>query len=281
MADNHGNNLLEPGSTPQENAQFLVFLTAVVRALHLHGDLMRASIATPSNDHRLGANEAPPAIISVYLGDTLTEVVEAIIGGKKVTKKDAAFLNIGVNSLPPLPLHDSDRNRTSPFAFTGNKFEFRAVGSGQNIARPNMVINAIVAESLNFMADEIEKARKKEKDFNKAVQGVVQRELTEHQAVLFGGDNYSIEWHEEAAKRGLPNLKTAVDAFPGIHYQEICEALLVSRNIKRSRAEESLPYQARHLYKDAEYRSRADVLDGRDADTACRDGISAQRRGVD
>ncbi|MCB9367848.1 MAG: glutamine synthetase III [Calditrichaeota bacterium] len=214
MADDHGNNLLEPGSTPQENAQFLVFLTAVVRAIHLHGDLLRVSIATAANDHRLGANEAPPAIISVYLGDTLTEVVEAIIGGTKATKKDAGYLNIGVTSLPPLPMHDSDRNRTSPFAFTGNKFEFRAVGSGQNIARPNMVLNAIVAESLNHMTDEIEKAKKKEKDFNKAVQGVVQKELTEHQAVLFSGDNYSAEWHAEAARRGLPNLKTSVDAYP-------------------------------------------------------------------
>lgn len=214
MADDQGNNLLEPGSTPQENAQFLVFLTAVVRALHLHGDLMRASIATPANDHRLGANEAPPAIISVYLGDTLTEVVEAMIGGQKVKQKDAAFLNIGITSLPQLPLHDSDRNRTSPFAFTANKFEFRAVGSGQNIARPNMVLNAIVAESLHFMADEIESARKMEKDFNTAVRGVLQRELTEHQVVLFGGDGYSSEWHHTAAQRGLPNLRTAVDAIP-------------------------------------------------------------------
>lgn len=214
MADDRGNNLLEPGSTPHDNAQFLVFLTATVRALHLHGDLMRASIATASNDHRLGANEAPPAIISVYLGDTLTEVVEAIVGGRKLKKKDAAFLDIGVTSLPPLPLHDSDRNRTSPFAFTGNKFEFRAVGSGQNIARPNMVLNAIVAESLNYMADEIEKARKKEKDFNAAVRGVVQRVLAEHKAVLFGGDGYSALWHKEAQKRGLPNLRTTVDAIP-------------------------------------------------------------------
>ncbi len=214
MADDHGNNLLEPGSTPQENAQFLVFLTAVVRALHLHGDLIRASIATPANDHRLGAHEAPPAIISIYLGDTLTEVVEAIIGGKKVTKKDAAYLNIGVTSLPSLPLHDSDRNRTSPFAFTGNKFEFRAVGSGQNIARPNTVINAIVAESLHFMADEITKARKKEKDFNAAVRGVVQKVLTEHKDILFGGDGYSTKWHKEAERRNLPNLRTAVDAIP-------------------------------------------------------------------
>jgi len=214
MADDKGNNLLEPGSTPHDNAQFLVFMTAVVRAVHLHGDLLRASVSTAANDHRLGANEAPPAIMSVYLGDTLMAIAEAIIGGKKIEQKAAGLLDIGVSALPKLPLHDSDRNRTSPFAFTGNKFEFRAVGSGQNIARPNMVINAIVAESLNHLADEIEKACSTEKDFNKAVHGVVQRELTEHQSVLFGGDNYSAEWHAEAAKRGLANLRTAVDAIP-------------------------------------------------------------------
>jgi len=214
MADDRGNNLLEPGHTPQENAQFLVFLTAVVRALHLHSDLMRASIASAANDHRLGANEAPPAIISVYLGDTLTEVVEAIIEGQSAKKKEMGFLNIGVSSLPPLPLHDSDRNRTSPFAFTANKFEFRAVGSGQNIARPNMVLNTIVAESLGYMADQIEAALKTEKDLNAAVRSVIQRELSAHRAVLFGGDGYSAEWHKEAERRGLPNLRTVVDAIP-------------------------------------------------------------------
>lgn len=214
MADDRGNNLLEPGHTPQENAQFLVFLTAVVRALHLHPDLMRASIASPANDHRLGANEAPPAIISVYLGDTLTEVVEALIEGQAAKAKEKMFLNIGVSSLPPLPLHDSDRNRTSPFAFTANKFEFRAVGSGQNIARPNMVINTIVAESLGHMAGQIEETLKTENDFNAAVRSVVQKELTAHRAVLFGGDGYSAEWHKEAERRGLPNLRTTVDAIP-------------------------------------------------------------------
>ncbi|MBK6765855.1 MAG: glutamine synthetase III [bacterium] len=214
MADDRGNNLLEPGNTPQENAQFLVFLTAVVRALHLHSDLMRASIASAANDHRLGANEAPPAIISVYSGDTLTEVVEAIIDGQSAKAKEKTFLNIGVSNLPPLPLHDSDRNRTSPFAFTANKFEFRAVGSGQNIARPNMVLNTIVAESLGYMADGIETTLKTETDFNAAVRSVVQRELTAHRAVLFGGDGYSAEWHKEAERRGLPNLRTVVDAIP-------------------------------------------------------------------
>ncbi len=214
MADDKGNNLLEPGHTPHENAQFLVFLTAVVRAVHLHSDLIRAAIATPANDHRLGANEAPPAIISVYLGDTLSEVVQSMIEGLTHKTKKQEYLNIGVSSLPQLPLHDSDRNRTSPFAFTANKFEFRAVGSGQNIARPNMVINAIVAESLNHVAAEIESALQQGQEFNDAVRLTVQRELAAHKDVLFGGDGYSLEWHKEAERRGLPNLRTAVDAIP-------------------------------------------------------------------
>jgi glutamine synthetase len=214
IGDDQGNNLLEPGHTPHENAQFLVFLSAVLKAVHLHGDLLRASIATPANDHRLGANEAPPAIISVYLGDKLTEVVEAIIQGSTARAKPQGYLNIGVATLPPLPLHDSDRNRTSPFAFTGNKFEFRAVGSSQSVARPNMVLNTIVADALSQMADEIEGELAAKKDLNEAVRTVVQKTLKEHQAILFNGDNYTTAWHQEAEKRGLPNLKNFVEAIP-------------------------------------------------------------------
>jgi glutamine synthetase len=214
MADDLGNNLLDPGSTPQENAQFLVFLTAVIRAVHTHADLLRAAVASPSNDHRLGANEAPPAIISIYLGDTLTDVVQALIKGMPQSNRQKEFLNIGVSSLPPLPRHDSDRNRTSPFAFTGQKFEFRAVGSGQSIARPNMVLNTIVAESLGVMADLIERDAKSGKNVNDAVRTIVQSELAKHEAVLFNGDNYSAAWHVEAEQRGLPNLRTCVEALP-------------------------------------------------------------------
>ncbi len=214
MADSHGNNLLDPGHTPHENAQFLVFLTAVIRGIHRFGKLMRASVATPGNDHRLGANEAPPAIISAYLGDKLTEVVNGLIAGKSEAGRSGGILEIGVSTLPPLPKDDSDRNRTSPFAFTGSKFEYRAVGAGQSIARPCTILTAIVTESLDYMATQIEGAMQSGADFKSAVQKVVQQELRAHSAVLFNGDNYSGEWHAEAQKRGLPNLRTSIDAIP-------------------------------------------------------------------
>jgi glutamine synthetase len=215
LADNLGNNLLEPGSTPHDNLQFLVFLTAVIRAMNKHGALLRASIASAANDHRLGANEAPPAILSVYLGDKLTQVVEAIIAGKPMEDKGhKKTIEVGVSSLPDLSKDESDRNRTSPFAFTGNKFEFRAVGSSQSIAWPNTILNTIVAESLDYMANKIEEAKKKEKNLNHAVQAVCKEVLTENKSVLFAGDNYSADWHAEAEKRGLPNLKNTVEALP-------------------------------------------------------------------
>jgi glutamine synthetase len=214
IADDQGSNLLDPGHTPQGNAQFLVFLTAVVRAIHLHADLLRASVATPANDHRLGANEAPPAIMSIYLGDVLSDVVTSLVNGTPMSTREKQFLDIGVSTLPPLPMHDSDRNRTSPFAYTGSKFEFRAVGSGQNVARPNMVLNTIVAESLDVIAQQIEQALGKRKPLNEAVREVVQTELKAHAAVIFNGDNYSAEWHAEAAQRGLPNLKSCIEAIP-------------------------------------------------------------------
>lgn len=214
MSDDLGNNLFDPGHTPHENAQFLVFLTAVIRAINKYGKLMRAAIATAGNDHRLGANEAPPAIISIYLGDKLMEVVQGLIAGKKEPGRSGGVLQIGVSALPALPKDDSDRNRTSPFAFTGNKFEFRAVGSSQSIARPNTVLNTMVAESLDFMVTEIEKTMSAGSDLNSAVQKVVQAQLREHERILFNGDNYSAEWHAEAGRRGLPNLKTVIDAAP-------------------------------------------------------------------
>ncbi|MFN8659356.1 MAG: glutamine synthetase III [Candidatus Obscuribacterales bacterium] len=216
MADDQGNNLLEPGHTPHDNLQFLVVLTAVIRAINTHGALLRASIAYAGNDHRLGANEAPPAIMSVYLGDKLTEVVETIVSGKESTGgKSGTKIQIGVSTLPELPRDDSDRNRTSPFAFTGNKFEFRAVGASQSIAMPNTVLNTIVAESLEFMADKIEAATKDGKaDFNQAVSTIVKDVLSENKRILFNGDNYSKEWHAEAEKRGLPNNRHTLEALP-------------------------------------------------------------------
>jgi glutamine synthetase len=211
ISTDKGENLLEPGHTPEENAQFLVFLAAVIRAVNTWGKLLRVGIATPGNDHRLGANEAPPAIISVYLGDKLAEVVESIVKGSKSSGKKGGTLDIGASALPTMPRDVSDRNRTSPFAFTGNKFEFRAVGSSQNIARPNTFLNAAVADSLEFVADELEK-KLKNKDLHAAINIVVKEVLAANQRVIWNGDNYTKEWHAEAEKRGLPNLRNTVDA---------------------------------------------------------------------
>ncbi|MEZ5967321.1 MAG: glutamine synthetase III [Planctomycetota bacterium] len=213
MSTDVGENLLEPGNTPEENMRFVVFLTAVLRAVDKHADLLRLSIAHAGNDHRLGANEAPPAIISVYLGEQLADVVDALIGGtqRSSDKASARTMRLGVNTLPPLPRDATDRNRTSPFAFTGNKFEFRAVGSSQAIALPNMILNAIVADSLQAVADEIE-AASRDKGREAAIQAVVQETLKAHKRIIFNGNGYSQEWQMEAEKRGLPNLRNAVDA---------------------------------------------------------------------
>ena len=206
-------NLLEPGETPHANMQFLVFCAAVIRAVHLHADLLRAVVASSGNDHRLGANEAPPAIISVFLGEQLTDVFEQIEKGKATSSKASGTLTVGVDTLPTLPKHAGDRNRTSPFAFTGNKFEFRAVGSSQSIAGPLVALNAIVAESLDFIATELEKVT--DSDTSKlagAVEKLLQKIVSEHKAVLFNGNGYAQEWQDEAKKRGLPNLKTTPEA---------------------------------------------------------------------
>jgi glutamine synthetase len=213
LSDSEGNNLLEPGDTPEENAQFLVFLAGVLRAVHLHADALRVGVAGAGNDHRLGANEAPPAILSVYLGEQLTAVVDGIMEGKKKGKRGGEFLEVGVTTIPPLPMDVSDRNRTSPFAFTGNKFEFRAVGSSQSMAPSNIAINAAVASALDEIATELEKAAvKKGVGLNKAIQSLLQKLFAEHKPIIFNGDNYSPEWPIEADKRGLPNLKNSVDA---------------------------------------------------------------------
>jgi glutamine synthetase len=238
MGDDQGNNLLEPGRTPHDNAQFLVFLTAVIRAVHTHARLLRASVASPGNDHRLGANEAPPAIISVYLGDKLTEVVESIIAGRREGGRGAGHLQIGVSSLPPLPRDDSDRNRTSPFAFTGNKFEFRAVGSAQSIAWPNAVLNAIVAEALAHIADEIEREMRGGAALEAAVQKVVQDNLKRHEPILFNGDNYAEEWVAEAARRSLPNIKSSVDALEALNEPE-SKAVMARHEVSTEREMEA------------------------------------------
>ncbi len=214
MADDQGNNLLEPGEDTQDNLQFLVVLAAVIRAVDKYAKLLRASIATAGNDHRLGANEAPPAIMSIYLGDALTKVVDNIISGKASDKKVGATVRSGVSMLPDILKDDSDRNRTSPFAFTGNKFEFRAVGSSQSVAMPNTVLNTMVADSMDYLADEIENAVKKGGDLKAAINSVLVKTLSDHKRILFNGDNYSEQWHEEAARRGLANLKNLPEALP-------------------------------------------------------------------
>jgi glutamine synthetase len=206
-------NLFEPGETPHENMQFLVFCAAVIRAVHLHADLLRAVVASSGNDHRLGANEAPPAIISIFLGEQLTDIFEQFEKGKATQSKAMGTLSVGVDTLPPLPKHAGDRNRTSPFAFTGNKFEFRAVGSSQSIAGPLVALNTIMAESLDYVATELEKATGGDPaKLPGAVEKLLQKIVSEHKAVLFNGNGYSKEWHEEAATRGLPNFRATPEA---------------------------------------------------------------------
>jgi glutamine synthetase len=206
-------NLLEPGETPHENMQFLVFCAAVIRGVHLHADLLRAVVASSGNDHRLGANEAPPAIISIFLGEQLTDIFAQLEQGRATSSKRMGTLSVGVDTLPPLPKHAGDRNRTSPFAFTGNKFEFRAVGSSQSIAGPLVALNTIMAESLDWVATELEAATGGDQArLPTAVAKLLQRIMAEHKEVIFNGNGYSPEWHEEAARRGLPNFKATPEA---------------------------------------------------------------------
>jgi glutamine synthetase len=216
-------SLLVPGDTPHENAQFLVFCAAVIRAVHTFGGLLRVSVASATNDHRLGANEAPPAIISIFLGDQLADVFEQIAKGAATSSKGKGTMIIGVDTLPHLPTDPGDRNRTSPFAFTGNRFEFRAPGSGQTINVPMIVLNTIMADSLDYMATALEKAGAEGQDFDSAVQTLLTDIITEHGAVVFNGDGYSENWQIEAAERGLPNLKTTLDAIPELIKPEAIE----------------------------------------------------------
>ncbi len=216
MSTDTGENLLNPGDTPHDNAQFLVFCAAVLRAVAKYPELLRVTVASAHNDHRLGANEAPPAIISVFLGDQLQDVIDQLEKGAAKSTKQGGFMEIGVSVLPKLPRDAGDRNRTSPFAFTGNKFEFRAVGGSQSIAGPNTVLNTIVAESLDYIATSLEKSKSQGKDINKAIQELLPVLIKESKKVVFNGDNYTPEWHQEAEKRGLPNLRNTVDALPVI-----------------------------------------------------------------
>ncbi len=234
-----GVNLLDPGSTPAENGQFMLFLSAVIKAVDEYQDLLRLTVASAGNDHRLGANEAPPAILSVYLGEELSEVVDALEQNKKYAGKGKQTMKLGVDTLPELPKDTTDRNRTSPFAFTGNKFEFRMLGSTFSIAGPNIILNTIVADALREFADELEGAE----DFNAALHDLVVRTIRAHKRILFNGNNYSEEWAQEAERRGLLNLKNAAEALP--HFAARKNVELFERN---------------HVFTEREVRSRMEIM---------------------
>ena len=209
LSTDSGKNLINPGETPAENAQFLLVLAAIVRVVDEYADLLRLSVASAGNDHRLGADEAPPAIVSMFIGDDLEAIVESIVDGTAYKKSKGRVMNLGVPSLPIFAKDNADRNRTSPFAFTGNKFEFRMLGSSQNIALPNIVLNSAVAEVFKEFADKLENA----KNFDATVKAIIKDTLTAHKRVIFNGNGYSEEWEKEAAERGLPNMKKSVEAF--------------------------------------------------------------------
>jgi glutamine synthetase len=234
MSDDLGNNLLSPGTNTHDNTQFLVFCAAVIRAVNKYQGLLRASIASAGNDHRLGANEAPPAIISIFLGDMLTDIFEQIEKGGAKTTKSGGILDTGVIVLPKLPRDSGDRNRTSPFAFTGNKFEFRAVSSNQSIAYPNIALNVAVTESLDYIAGELEKAKAGGRSLQAAVADLLPRLVKESKRIVFNGNNYAREWEKEAARRGLLNLKNTVDALPQLVSKESI-ALFEKYNVLNAR----------------------------------------------
>ena len=210
LATDTGKNLFRPGDTPRQNAQFLVFLAAFIKGIDEYQDFLRCTVASAGNDHRLGAHEAPPAIISIFLGDELTAVVESIINGTNYTDPEKSLMRVGIDVLPPIPKDTTDRNRTSPLAFTGNKFEFRMLGSSQSVSGPNIALNTIMAEELGKFADELEQAE----DFDTALHDLVCRAFTEHQRIIFNGNGYSQEWEDEAARRGLSNFRSTAEALP-------------------------------------------------------------------
>jgi glutamine synthetase len=237
MATDAGVNLLEPGDTPYENAQFLLFLTAIIKAVDDYQDLLRVSVASAGNDHRLGANEAPPAIVSVFLGDELTQLFEALENETFYKDREKDHMQIGVMVLPHFPKDNTDRNRTSPFAFTGNKFEFRMLGSTFSIACPNMILNTIVAESLSYFADLLEKSEHFDEDLSE----LIRTSIKKHKRIIFNGNNYSQEWEQEASERGLSNLKTTVDALPNYIIDKNVE--LFARHCVLSKSEINSRYE--------------------------------------
>ena len=238
LSTDTGVYLFDPGKSPQDNAQFLLILCAVIAAVDKHQDLLRISVANASNDHRLGANEAPPAIVSMYLGDEITGILQAIADGRTYSRRAKCEVEIGVHVLPKFSMDSADRNRTSPFAFTGNKFEFRMPGSSQSIASVNMILNTIMAEEFAEMADELEKTS----DVNQGITAIIKRVMTEHGRIIFNGNNYSKEWEDEAKKRGLLNLKSTPDALPYLTSKENVEL-----------------FHKMHVLSEAELRSRQEI----------------------
>ena len=241
ISTSDGTNLLEPGDSPADNAQFLIFLTAVISAVDEYADLLRISVASASNDHRLGASEAPPAIVSIFIGEELEEIFESIENSTAYNKKDNAYLDVGTKVLPVFPKDNTDRNRTSPFAFTGNKFEFRMLGSSDSIACANIILNTIVSDTLDRYADILEKTDKD--GFNAAVTEIIKKEYAKHKRVIFNGNGYSEEWEKESERRGLHNYKTTVDAVP--HYTD-------KKNVEL--------FVRKGIYTEAEMASRRDIL---------------------
>ena len=265
MATDTGTNLLDPRSETHNNLQFLVFLCAVIRAVDLHADLLRAVIASASNDHRLGANEAPPAIMSVYLGDMLSDILRQLEEGDPRETKVGGKLNLGPQTLPQLPRHTGDRNRTSPFAFTGNKFEFRAVGSTAPVSWPITILNGIIAESLDYLATQLDDRLGHQytgDDLDIEVKSLLKDVVKEHKRVVFDGDNYSDDWHKEAESRGLPNLKTTPDALPAFSASKAVElfekyGILTPRELK---ARSEVLYERYNTFMEIEARTLLDML---------------------
>jgi glutamine synthetase len=238
LCTNEGENLFEPGDKPEENLQFQLVLACVMRAVDKHADLLRESASDVGNDHRLGAQEAPPAIISIFLGDQLGALVKQIIRGNELATDEGGQLDTGVSTVPVLKRDTTDRNRTSPFAFTGNRFEFRMVGSRDNIAGPNTALNAVMAEAFADAADALEGAE----DFESACRAYIKKTMSDHQRIVFNGDGYSEAWVEEAARRGLPNIPCMVEAIPVLTHDDVVEL-----------------YERFHIFTRAELEARADI----------------------
>jgi glutamine synthetase len=255
LSTDDGINLFKPGKTPHDNIQFLVFLLATMKAVYRHADLLRASVGSASNDHRLGANEAPPAIISIFLGDQLTKILESIEQGVANGATDKNIIDLGISSLPVVSRDNSDRNRTSPFAFTGNKFEFRAVGSSQNISFPTTVLNTIVAESLDDVADAIEK--RGTENIRQTVLDIMKEELPKIKSILFMGDNYADEWHREAERRRLPNMKTAPEAFKALETEKAMSLFEKYKVLSRVELKSRYTVRIEKYCKDIEIEAKA------------------------